>query len=174
MQLYDCHTHTNYSLDAKYPMQEMLQSAYDHGLTGIAVTDHSDIDFYVAHNVAERMWNDAQELKVRQKEWAGRLEVIRGVEIGQPLYGPEWAQGIIDRGEYDFVIGAVHSVRGVGGFYSMDMGSDGPAVIDGFLKAYFREVNESIRVTDFDTFPHLTYPLRYIRKAVDFPEMFYR
>ncbi len=168
MQFYDCHTHTDYSLDAHYPMEEMLKAAAESGLTGIAVTDHADIDFFEPHHVAERMLQDAEEMKARQAEWSGKLDLIRGVEIGQALFAPEEADRVIACGDYDFVIGAVHSVRKVGAFYSMSMHGDGPDRIDRLLRAYFREVEENVRICDFDTFPHMTYPLRYIRKAVSF------
>lgn len=169
MGLFDCHVHTNHSLDARYPMEQQLAAAQAAGLDGIAITDHADIDFYEPHRVRPRMEADVAEMREKRAAWAGRVELILGVEIGQALYGPQLAQGIIDRGGYDFIIGAVHSVRGVGGFYAMDMKQTGPEQVHDFLAAYFRDVEETVRTTDFDTLAHLTYPLRYIRQAVAFP-----
>ena len=51
----------------------------------------------------------------------------------------------------------------------MDMKQTGPEQVHDFLAAYFRDVEETVRTTDFDTLAHLTYPLRYIRQAVAFP-----
>ena len=169
MRLYDCHVHSNHSLDARYPMEDMLKAAYEGGLTGIAITDHADMDFYVPHNVKARMIDDVAEMRRRKVEWQGKLDLLVGVEIGQALVLPREAQEIIDRGEYDFVISATHSVRNMGGFYSMGMADCSEADIDDFLRRYFNEIIEMIAVTDFDTLPHLSYPLRYIRQAVKFP-----
>ena len=168
MRLYDCHVHTNHSLDAHYPMEEMLKAAYEGGLTGIAITDHADMDYYERHNVKARMIDDVAEMRQKREEWKDKLELIVGVEIGQALYLPDAAQGIIDRGGYDFVISAIHTVRNIGSFYAMGMSNCSPADIDNYLKCYFNEIIETISTVDFDTLPHLTYPLRYIRKAVNF------
>ena len=169
MHLFDCHVHSNHSLDARYPMEDMLKAAYEAGLKGVAITDHSDMDFSVQHNVKARMADDVAEMRQRKEEWKDKLELIMGVEIGQALYLPRETQDIIDCGGYDFVIAATHSVRNVGGFYSMSMGGCTPETIDKYLKGYFNDVTETVSTVDFDTLPHLTYPLRYIRQAVDFP-----
>ena len=47
MKLYDTHTHTFFSHDSKAVPEEMVKSAIDNGLSGIAFTEHCD-NFNVA------------------------------------------------------------------------------------------------------------------------------
>ena len=167
--LYDSHTHTDNSLDAHYTMEAMAQAAVDKRLNGIAFTDHADIDYYEACQVAPRMKIALQQMEDTRSLFQGQVEVLVGMEIGQPLYNIPWAEALPHMGEYDFIIGSVHSVRSVGGFYDMNMAASSPRDIHDFLTAYFDEVMETVQKTHFDTLAHLTYPLRYIRQFVSFP-----
>ena len=43
--LWDCHMHSSFSADSDTPMEEMIQTAADQGLTGICFTEHFDPDY---------------------------------------------------------------------------------------------------------------------------------
>ena len=43
--LWDCHMHSSFSADSDTPMEEMIQTAADQGLTGICFTEHLDPDY---------------------------------------------------------------------------------------------------------------------------------
>ncbi|MBR0277378.1 MAG: PHP domain-containing protein [Clostridia bacterium] len=45
MKTFDCHTHTNCSLDGKQTIDELCKSAIEKGVLGVAVTDHADMWF---------------------------------------------------------------------------------------------------------------------------------
>ncbi len=38
--LWDCHMHSSFSADSETPMEDMIQTAVDKGLTGICFTEH--------------------------------------------------------------------------------------------------------------------------------------
>ena len=46
MRLFDCHVHTNHSLDARYPMEQQLAAAQAAGLDGIATVSYTHLDVY--------------------------------------------------------------------------------------------------------------------------------
>lgn len=43
--LWDCHMHSSFSADSETPMENMIQTAVDNGLTGICFTEHLDPDY---------------------------------------------------------------------------------------------------------------------------------
>ena len=43
--LWDCHMHSSFSADSETPMEDMIQTAVDKGLTGICFTEHLDPDY---------------------------------------------------------------------------------------------------------------------------------
>ena len=168
MDLFDCHTHSCFSLDAHFPIDQMVDAARMQGLTGIALTDHADMDYFEETRVWQRMQAAACAMEKARAAWSGKIEVLKGVEIGQALCNMKAAQRIWERGDYDFIIAAVHSIPAAKDFIANIGPGIEPGTVADYLKAYFREVAETIRQTDFDTLAHLTYPLRYIRPRVHF------
>lgn len=73
--MYDLHTHTNAS-DGVLSPEELIDMALHTGLTGIAVTDHDTVA------------GIAPALKY-QRQFAGRLEVIPGIEMNTEKNGCE-------------------------------------------------------------------------------------
>ena len=55
----DCHSHTNFSFDAKHSVDAMCASAVERGLSALAITDHCDYD-----NVIEGLYTpyDAENI----------------------------------------------------------------------------------------------------------------
>ena len=63
MAKYDLHTHTTYS-DGEYDIAGNVNKAMEAGLSGIAVTDHDNVD----------AWKE-----IDQKDF--KIDVIKGVEL---------------------------------------------------------------------------------------------
>ena len=161
----DCHMHTEFSTDSEAPVRAMADAALAKGLTEICITDHYDKDYPPVPDVEGTAFlfepeEYFQTLSEVRNEYAGRIDVRTGIEIGlQPHLG-EFYRDFIRKHPFDFVIGSTHTPRGKKDPYFTDFSQvENPYLV---LDAYFAEELELAREADFDTLAHLTYPLRYI------------
>lgn len=156
--LTDFHLHTLHSPDSQAPMETMTSAALARGITALAVTDHVEINAYVADGYDRTLAASFHEAGEMRERFAGRLRVARGVEFGQPTQDRETAEAVLGKYSFDFVIGSLHNLRGEEDFYYMDYTrQDIPALLD----RYFEELEELIRWGRFHALGHLTYPFRY-------------
>ena len=69
LNLFDSHVHTNHSMDAESPLEEICRAALEKGVTGVAVTDHYDCDA-----ADESCLGEVREGFRRHPEWEIFLE----------------------------------------------------------------------------------------------------
>ena len=97
------HTHTTLC-DGRDTPQDMARAAAAQGLAVLGFSGHS----YVPHEnygiPPERMPDYIREIRSLQKAYAGRLDVLCGVELDPDA-------PIIDLRAFDYVIGSLHAVR---------------------------------------------------------------
>ncbi len=155
----DMHSHTNHSFDGNYPIDELCEVSIERGIQAVAFTDHVEMDFFREKGF-DKTADESYEDIVRAKEkYKDQIEICVGVELGQPTYAAAESENLINSKDYDFVIGSIHNLRNKPDFAEMDFaGKD----IDALLKEYFDELKALADWAKFDTFAHLTYPLRYI------------
>lgn len=155
----DCHNHSACSPDGHDAIAAMCARAAELGLYAYTLTDHCECQKY-EERYRERVENAwAQMGAARPPEG---LRFYRGIELGQPNQDLPAAEQALSQGEYDFVIGSIHNIRGFEDFFFLDYTREGPEFIDRLLSAYWQELLEVIRWGGFDSLGHLTYPLRYI------------
>lgn len=160
---FDGHLHTDQSPDSDVPIDAFAESARDHRIAEIAITDH--IDFvpgtpafgYVAFAERERTVRDAAA------RWAGEGVTIRfGVEITYDAAHEEEIRDHLRRHAYDFAIGSVHV------YASSPFHASRVAVwtagrrLDEIVAPYFDEVLAAIRSGLFDAVGHLDFVKRYL------------
>ena len=155
----DMHSHTNHSFDGNYPIEELCESSIARGIKTVAFTDHVEMDFFREKEFDKTADESFADI-VRAKElFKDRIEICVGVELGQPTYNIKESEELISSKDYDFVIGSIHNLRDMEDFcYLKYDGAD----IDALLKTYWNEMKLLADWAKFDTFAHLTYPLRYI------------
>lgn len=167
MPLMDCHTHTLASFDAECSGPQLARAAAAAGLSALCFTDHYDL------NTPEEAQYDPPlsrcQATLAQQEMGTRLEIGWGVELGQGHHFPDRAQAALDRWDYDFVIGSVHHVRDKPDFYFLSYSTEQACAA--LLTQYFDELLELARLGTFDVLGHLTYPLRYMKRAGFFPDL---
>lgn len=166
--LCDCHTHTWYSTDAKCSVEELCGAAFEQGLYAVAVTDHFDYlpDGGPDRDFLLRAEDRVRELEEIRQHWAGRLEVLRGIELGQPHWNVAHSRAMAGSGDFDMVIGSIHDLRpGLSIYRDYDFSSE--EVRDGMFRQFFEEAREMVRVADFDTFGHCDYPIRKMKGFVE-------
>lgn len=152
----DYHIHTLASPDGNDTVDALATAAAERGITEIALTDHCDCDmppgdpWHYDFDASRKAFLDAKDTR--------GVTVKFGVELGQYLYNREFADAVLARGDFDFVIGSLHKLKGFPDFYCLDYRSFD---MDECLRQYFDETARMCRTGSFQVLGHLTYPFRY-------------
>ncbi len=171
--LIDLHTHSAFSPDAVDGVQTMIEEALGRGVEVLAITDHCDCNFWELpapdtvrdremYGVKYYAMASISRVDDMKKIYAGRINLLCGTELGQPLQNPDAAEKIVSDKRLDFIIGSHHMNRGKDDFYWLEYEKMDSSEIVSLLDDYFEEVLEMCRWGSFDVLGHLTYPLRYI------------
>lgn len=163
--IFDSHMHTTNS-DGKSTLEEMCQRAFADGVGGIAITDHADMNFYESRDTYNRIRNAIAQIREKQAEYSGKLEVLCGVELGEYLCGPENAQKILSLTDYDCILCSVHFVpeaRWEKPYNRIVFSEDGTdEELDEYMKLYFDLLSRTMDCFDFDILAHIACPVRYM------------
>lgn len=163
--LFDSHIHSIHSFDGNHDVLDMCDSAIENGAIGVCFTDHCDIEMkdFEPRAFAEKAFNDIERAKTK---FEGKLKVLNGIELGQGIYRKELSTEIINKYNYDFVIGSIHNLENMEDFYFLDYKKYN---IYELLTNYFEDLLRLVQWNKCDTLAHLTYPLRYIvaREHID-------
>ncbi|HHW46912.1 MAG TPA: histidinol-phosphatase HisJ family protein [Clostridiales bacterium] len=159
--LMDMHTHTDNSPDAEHSAVLMCEKGFNAGLRAIAITDHCECDAYLQHRYDISLRQSVFESYKARAAFAGRMVVVLGVELGQPLHDLKTAEKIVSQ-KFDFILVSQHSLTTKEDFYKLDysLEQNNPHEL---LNRYFDELLEIAKWGKFDSLAHLTYPIRYIK-----------
>lgn len=175
MNLIDCHTHTQFSVDSDADISEMIEKACHLGLSAYAVTDHCecnrwyseehypDEDTYRYYDFGRDFENSVSAVTGLKEKYDGKLNLICGVEMGQATHDFEIAEKIVSDSRVDFVIGSMHQLPKTEDFAFIEYGKLSPKDIYGLAERYFLEINKLCKWGKFDVLGHLTYILRYLK-----------
>ena len=165
MFLCDYHTHTHFSFDGdpSSTHDAMCRRALELGLTDIAFTDHCDVngeveELYTIYD-ADKAFASMMEVKEKYK---GRLNVICGIELGNPTQYPDYAAKALAAHPYEFVIGSLHNLRDVPDFWFLNYEPMPDALI---ARLFDRTLDETIEIAKYpgiSTLAHITYMHRYV------------
>ena len=157
--LSDLHLHTDNSEDGTDPVMMMCERAAALGLYAVSITDHCECEVYHEQKYDRSIFQSFFETRKARAVFRGRLKILIGMELGQPLHDPAAAEEALRSGETDFVLGSVHSLPGEKDFFFMDYTREN---VYPLLERYFEEILRLVQWGKFDSLAHLTYPLRYI------------
>lgn len=157
--LSDCHIHTDCSPDGADSAMMMCESAARLGFYAVAITDHCECNSYLRDGYDKSVRQSCYESRKAAAAFQGRLHVLSGIELGQPMQDPEAAQDALDCFRHDFVLASLHNIKNKKDFFELDYSTE---KIDVILGRYFDEILEIIEWGKFDSLAHLTYPWRYI------------
>jgi histidinol-phosphatase (PHP family) len=154
----DMHTHSVNSFDGSDSCIELCQSALDKGAIGIAITDHLDIDDKKldVDTYCKKQYEDTLAAK---EAFKGKMAVLQGIELGQGIYRRELSDSVLDKFDYDFILGSLHNLDNKEDYYYLEYNEEN---VKPLLREYFEGVYETACFNRFDSLAHLTYPLRYI------------
>lgn len=166
MKLCDYHFHTYLSPDASNSLEEMAAAAYNSGLSEICVTDHCDeghcSDISKDGQNFDFSYNEEKSFKQYlsiSREIKNKINILYGIELGEPCQNLKRAEEILSNNNFDFVIGSLHNLDNMPDFWSIDYSNYD---IDKLFLRYLYELEEHIKWNGFDVLGHITYPLRYI------------
>ena len=155
----DLHTHSSFSSDSDEPLRAMAETAVEKGLKTLCVTEHQDFDYPQAGEfMLDVSAYRAEYLKARD-EFAGKIELLFGVELGLLSYMPDTLREFAKSAEFDFIIGSLHQIDGLGPYYPEYFekmgGKNGVA-------RFFEEMLASVKAfDDYDVLGHFDYIVRY-------------
>lgn len=157
--LADIHNHSTLSPDGFDEPFTMAQRACGLGIKHFALTDHIECEKLSSWDylgAAERSFGIFSEIK---RKFSGETEFYYGVELGQPLYNPDFAEQLLAEHDYDYVLGSSHRTKSYGNLTKIpDTDEDRQRMLD----EYFVQELELAEWGKFSALAHLTFPLRFI------------
>lgn len=157
-ELWDLHTHTFRSFDAEAKPEEQLARAEELGFSGFAITNHCDVNIQPLEDIRKTFLEDGKDVQ-RLQEMGSTVEILQGIELGEPLEDLPYAEEMMGLLPYDYIIGSVHNSPGQEDFYFLDCTSIN---LDQVLIPYFETLIQLADWGKTDSVAHITYPLRYI------------
>ncbi len=113
--LFNYHTHTTFS-DGKKTPEEVVKSAIEQGLNSIGFSDHGYTDFDLTYCMQDTK-GYIKEINRLKKEYFGKIDIYLGVE--------EDAFCLVERKNFDYIIGSCHYVKINGKYFPVDSGKAG-------------------------------------------------
>ena len=161
----DCHCHSQWSFDGSETVEDMCKQAIALGIDVLTITDHCEVNGWTTPDHSEfgdfskLIPQSVIHLKQAQEKYKGKLKLLRGIELGQPVQDLKSADIALAVDDFDFILASVHNVRDTEDFYWLKYTQ---SFAEEILYTYFNEVLEVVQWNKFDSLAHLTYPLRYI------------
>ena len=106
--MFDYHMHSTVSFDGQDTPARMVQAAADAGLLEICFTDHIDFDPQAA--VQTMVFDQAVYDAAYDHLQSPGLKIRQGLEFGLPPDNQAVLQQVLQRRNFDFVIGSVHFI----------------------------------------------------------------
>lgn len=169
MKFFDYHIHNRISFDSEEPLINHCENALKRGLNEIALTNHYELDMVVQGRTAPPdLEAEERELQEAREKYAGKLTILRGIELGQPHYDLGAAKKLIAEREYDIVLGSLHNGMKGEDFYFLNYHDYTDEELIRLWEDYLVLLADIAWNADIDVMTHILYPLRYFeakRKA---------
>lgn len=159
----DTHSHTVRSFDGTYTADEIAEASIEKGLQTIAITDHVEMDWFYGHDreYNKTCYNSYADVVKAKEKYKDKIEILVGIELGEPCYNLELTEKILVKHNYDMVIGSLHNLRDWDDFSQLDYVNDGIDIYK-MLHTYYEDQKEMVQWGGFDTLAHIIYPMRYM------------
>ena len=185
MPLSDGHVHSEWSWDAREAsgdhagsMVETCARAVQLGLESIAFTDHLDftpwevdlneldgLDSFKAYIIGSTLAppqfdvDGYLESVARCRMAYPAVQILTGVEFGEPHRNADAAADILKRGQFERINGSLHSLREGDRFYE-PVGLFRLKPASEVMRQYLDELCQMIETSEFDVLSHIQYATR--------------
>ena len=82
---FDTHTHTKYSCDCSKIPEDGIISAINKGLSGLAITDHSDLRLFEMFDIRNELPASARETQRLKEKYGDRIKISNGFRAAGSL-----------------------------------------------------------------------------------------
>ncbi|MEA4893088.1 MAG: histidinol-phosphatase HisJ family protein [Peptococcaceae bacterium] len=164
----DLHSHSAFSFDGSHSVRDMCAAAFQAGVEIYAVTDHCDVAGWEEYDLANTIRQSVAEIRGCGKDYAGKMKILAGLELGEPLDRPECTKEVLADNHFDLVLGSIHNVKDRPDFYYLNF-QDESLDLNLELELYFQSLLAMIRWGGIDVAAHITYPFRYILERCPYP-----
>lgn len=158
----DHHVHCSFSPDSQTPPEAQIQRAIELGMPAICFTDHMDYDYPEEANISFDLKPEIYlpAMSRLKEQYADRIDVRAGVEIGLDLACPDKIISYIQSADWDFVIGSIHLAGGRKDPY-LPSYFEGRSSAEAY-RAYFEDTLKCLQAFPpiYDIFGHLDYVFR--------------
>jgi histidinol-phosphatase (PHP family) len=161
----DSHVHSNNSFDGESTVREICEAAIQKGISCVTITDHMEApeiglgDKSIFGNAMKQITQSVADVEELAQEYKGRLKLLKGMELGEPMHKPKYTKMALAITDFDFILASVHNLLGEEDFYYMEYEEAG---IKPLLTRYFDEILDTAANAEYDSLAHLNYPFRYI------------
>jgi len=164
----NCHVHTRES-DGRHSAREVLEMAVESGVGVVCFTDHFripvEVKDYATRDHSDEYYDELRRLKV---EFAGRVEVLVGVELDWISGFEDWFVGELGGREYDFIIGSSHWLKGnEGKFRRPHLGGGGTECFGGDKEFVLRMLDETRKMVEFGLLDCVGHLDAFVRRVED-------
>lgn len=163
--MFNSHVHTCFSPDCSSSPEELCNAAINKNMTGICFTDHCSLDSYILDNAYRSILSSSAAAKNMGEKYAGDLIVLSGVELSEVMRKPDYVARLLKNIKLDSVLLSVHTsvIKNKPVYFSkINFSAMDKSEIHSVLKAYFKDVLDSVNKCDFDILAHLTHPFYFI------------
>lgn len=163
--LADTHVHSMFSQDSESALSDIYKAAQEKKIDVVCITDHADVK--PTSDMERIVQNRKNILRAIEEERSKGADLLLGIELACGGFYPDNSifqraeQMLLSIGQYDCVIGSVHSVGATSTARNDYMAMSKQELID-YLARYFDAVLAMLEYGNPDILAHLTYPLRYI------------
>ncbi|MBQ5399525.1 MAG: histidinol-phosphatase HisJ family protein [Ruminococcus sp.] len=166
----DTHVHSSNSFDGESTVREICESAIEKGISSVTITDHMEApeislgDKSIFGNAVKSITQSVKDVEELSEEYEGRVSLLKGMELGEPLHKPSLTKKAYEIADFDFILASIHNVLNEEDFYYLTYTREN---VPSLLERYFNELLDTAQNADFDSLAHLTYPMRYIIERTD-------
>lgn len=163
--LADTHVHSMFSQDSESALSDIYKVVQEKRIDVVCITDHADVK--PTSDMEKIVQNRKNILRAIEEERSKGADLLLGIELACGGFYPDNSiferaeQMLLSVGQYDCVIGSVHSVGATSTARNDYMAMSKQELID-YLARYFDAVLAMLEYGNPDILAHLTYPLRYI------------
>lgn len=167
--MYDFHIHSDFSMDCKYSMEDMVLEGIRKNMRSLCFTDH--IEFQVTEkkiDIAFRTKDYFRKTNQIKYKYFKDIEVLTGVEIGMQPHLSKQYNSFLNKEPFDFVLMSIHSVEGKD--ICFDGFLDGKDPTEAILKYYENILNCVENFCNYDILGHVDLIDRYFEDFSLIPE----
>lgn len=168
--MYDFHIHSDFSMDCKSSMEDMVLEAIRKNMKSICFTDH--IEFEATDKKIDMAFRPKDYFKKNKQikyKFFKNIEVLTGVEIGMQPHLIERYNSFISKEPFDFVIMSIHSIEGKDMYHSNFLDENTP--IEATLKYYENVLNSVKNFQNYDILGHIDLIDRYFDNFSLIPDL---